>query len=301
MKTEPRCSKGKPDFTAASGDKERRIHLTGTIQIADFDMQIAEILLVHRNTFIHRFKWTEYRTGRQIDGMTFCVSGIASFDCGDSVFELHPGQAVFLPACSSYVLHCESEEPFIHYTVNFRLNRDGIPADQTAFSEILTGKLWHLTAPDSMGIYQPRFEALLSVWQSKQNGYRVMSKAMIYELLYLYFTDAGREHRNKDEYNRLRPAKKLLDEHYMDSQRIAALAELCGMSETHFRRMFVKLFAVSPSEYRLRKRILRAKDLLLSGQYTISEAAREVGFSDPNYFARIFRLKEGISPSEFMK
>ncbi|MGM9626357.1 MAG: helix-turn-helix domain-containing protein [Eubacteriales bacterium] len=46
---------------------------------------------------------------------------------------------------------------------------------------------------------------------------------------------------------------------------------------------------------------MRAKDLLLSGQYTISDAAREVGFSDPNYFARIFRSKEGISPSEFMK
>ena len=73
------------------------------------------------------------------------------------------------------------------------------------------------------------------------------------------------------------------------------------MSETHFRRMFAKLFAVPPTEYRLRKRILRAKDLLLSGQYTISEAARQVGFSDPNYFARIFKLKEGVSPSEFIK
>lgn len=275
--------------------------MTGSIQVADFDIQIAEILLVHRNTFVHRFKWTEYRTGRLIDGMTFCVSGRASFDYGDSSFELTPGQAVFLPACSSYVVRCESEEPFIHYTVNFRLDRSEMTAEQTAFSEILSGKLRHITSTEKAETYQPRLEELLSVWQSKRNGYRVMAKALIYELLYLYFTDAGRTHRNKDEYNKLLPAKRLLDENYMGSQSVAELAELCGMSETHFRRMFAKLFAVPPTEYRLRKRILRAKDLLLSGQYTISEAARQVGFSDPNYFARIFKLKEGVSPSEFIK
>ena len=171
--------------------------MTGSIQVADFDIQIAEILLVHRNTFVHRFKWTEYRTGRLIDGMTFCVSGRASFDYGDSSFELTPGQAVFLPACSSYVVRCESEEPFIHYTVNFRLDRSEMTAEQTAFSEILSGKLRHITSPEKAETYQPRLEELLSVWQSKRNGYRVMAKALIYELLYLYFTDAGRTHRNK--------------------------------------------------------------------------------------------------------
>ena len=73
------------------------------------------------------------------------------------------------------------------------------------------------------------------------------------------------------------------------------------MSVTSFRRMFTKLFAMPPVEYRMNKRILRAKDLLLSGQYSVSEASREVGFTDPNYFTRVFRAREGVSPSEFIK
>lgn len=272
------------------------------VQIADFDIQIKELLLVHKNTFVHRFKWTEYRTGRMIDGITCCVSGKAYFDYGDSGFELNAGEMVFLPASSSYVVRCESEEPFVHYTINFRLDRS-VNDDQsvTAFSEILAGNLRHLTSPENINNYLPKLEALLSVWQNKKNGYRVMSKALVYEILYLYFTDAGRTHRNRDEYNQLLPAKKLLDAEYMKSQSTAELAALCGMSVTTFRRMFTKLFAMPPIEYRMNKRILRAKDLLLSGQYSISEAAREVGFSDPNYFARVFRAREGISPSEFIK
>ncbi len=272
------------------------------VQIADFDIQINELLLVHKNTFIHRFKWTEYRTGRLIDGVTFCVSGKAYFDYGDDGFELNAGEMVFLPASSSYVVRCSSEEPFVHYTANFTLDREK-SADQgaTAFSGILSGNLRHTTSPENVRVYLPKFEALLSVWQNKKNGYRVMSKALIYELLYLYFTDAGRTHRNRDEYERLLPAKKLLDTEYMNSQTTAELAELCEMSVTNFRRMFTKLFAMPPVEYRMNKRILRAKDLLLSGQYSVSEASREVGFTDPNYFTRVFRAREGISPSEFIK
>ena len=272
------------------------------IQIADFDIQINELLLVHKNTFVHRFRWTDYRTGRLIDGVSLCVSGKAYFDYGDEGFELKAGEMVFLPASSSYVVSCESEEPFIHYTVNFTLDRER-SRDQgmTAFSEILSGNLRHITAPQNISSYLPKFEALLSVWQNKKNGYRVMSKALLYELLYLYFTDAGRAHRNRDEYELLLPAKKLLDAEYMNSQTTAELAELCGMSVTTFRRMFTRLFAMPPVEYRMNKRILRAKDLLLSGQYSISEAAKEVGFTDPNYFTRVFRTREGMSPSEFIK
>ena len=276
--------------------------MTEQVQIADFDIQINELLLVHKNTFIHRFKWTDYRTGRLIDGVTFCVSGKAYFDFGNSGFELNAGEMTFLPASSSYVVRAESEEPFVHYTANFTLDRAHCE-DQgaTAFSEILSGRLRHSTSPENVSIYLPRFEELLSVWQNKKNGYRVMSKALVYELLYLYFTDAGRTHRNRDEYERLLPAKKLLDAEYMNSQSTAELAGLCGMSVTSFRRMFTKLFAMPPVEYRMNKRILRAKDLLLSGQYSVSEASREVGFTDPNYFTRVFRAREGVSPSEFIK
>ena len=46
--------------------------------------------------------------------------------------------------------------------------------------------------------------------------------------------------------------------------------------------------------------MLRARDLLLSGQYSVAETAREVGYSDPNYFTRLFRARIGVSPSDFM-
>ena len=51
----------------------------------------------------------------------------------------------------------------------------------------------------------------------------------------------------------------------------------------------------------MNKRILKAKDLLLSGEYSVSDTAREVGFDDASYFSRLFRQRTGYSPSEFLK
>ena len=42
-----------------------------------------------------------------------------------------------------------------------------------------------------------------------------------------------------------------------------------------------------------------AKDILLQPSKSISEVAYELGFEYPQYFSRLFKKKEGLSPSEF--
>jgi len=268
-------------------------------QFADFDFEIGEILLVHRNSHIHNFRWTEYRTGRRSEGLVFCISGKAVYDCPNERFTLSAGQILFLPSNMSYTMRCESLEPFLHFTVNFRLSEIHVPG-QDIIGEILSGRLRHTANAASLSKSTELFEKLLSVWQGKRSGYRVMARAILYELLFLYFTDAGKAFRDTDNYERLRPAKQVLDSMNSAEYSIGDLAELCSLSETHFRRLFHSLFGMTPTEYRLEKRILYAKDLLMSGQYSVTQTARAAGFSDPSYFAKVFRRHTGAAPRDFI-
>lgn len=271
-------------------------------QLTDFDLQIAEILLVHRNQFIRKFSWNCYRSGRKMDGLVLCISGEAEFLFSDGRITLHPGQVMFLSANDAYTVQCAGDTPFIHYTVNFRLMPDRECIERApVLAALCSGSYRFLTNEGNYHQYEPEFAQLLSVWQTKTSGYRMMAKSILYRILYKYLSDIGHDLYYSDHYHRLIPAQELLDTRYMEDHSIASLASRCGMSETHFRRLFHELFGCTPSEYRMQKRLLHAKDLLMSGEYSVTEAAHSVGFSDGNYFARLFKRENGVSPTAFLK
>ncbi len=43
----------------------------------------------------------------------------------------------------------------------------------------------------------------------------------------------------------------------------------------------------------------KAKNILLNPNKSVSEVAYELGFEYPQYFSRLFKKKEGLSPSEY--
>lgn len=71
------------------------------------------------------------------------------------------------------------------------------------------------------------------------------------------------------------------------------------MSPATLRRRFASRFGVSPKAMQLDIRLDRAKELLASSDDSVELVARTVGFTDAYYFSRVFRGREGRSPSEF--
>lgn len=269
-------------------------------EVSDFDVTLSEVLLVHRNRFVEGFSFHDYRGGRRMDGLVFCVSGQGVFDFGNERLTLMAGQMMFLSEGSAYSVTCESPEPFIHYTVNFRLSAFDA-GEGTAAAQILSGERYFICADHEDGRLEAVMSRLLSCWQAKRNGYRVTAKALIYELLSTYLTSAGRALRDGEGYGKLRAAKRIMDEDFCHDHSVSELARLCGLSETHFRRLWHRIFGVTPTAYLRSRRLARARDLLLSGLYSVSEAARESGFDDANYFSRVFRKEVGTSPIDFIK
>ncbi len=271
------------------------------LKMGDFDLTVESIVLVHRCTFEYGSNISDYRTGRGTAGLVLCLSGNGRYEFDGQELILTPGHMLFLPADSRYVVtSAEKDEPFRHITVNFRLSA-AHGEENTAFEAILVNRLRYISSKEISAVSEELLERLVSVWQTKTYGFAVLAKSMLYEILYLYFADAVRHGSSDDDYRKILPAKTFLDTHYTEDQPINELAAMCRLSETHFRRLFMRVFGCSPGQYRLQKRLLRAKDLLLSGEYSVAEAAKAAGFDDPNYFGRVFRAHMGMTPSEAAK
>ena len=71
------------------------------------------------------------------------------------------------------------------------------------------------------------------------------------------------------------------------------------MSRNEFFKWFRNQFGITPLEYINRERIKLAKQLLSSQKTTITETAYQCGFTDVNYFVRLFKKSEGITPGTF--
>jgi AraC-like DNA-binding protein len=76
------------------------------------------------------------------------------------------------------------------------------------------------------------------------------------------------------------------------------LAGKLGMSYSTFRRIFKKETGLPPGEYFIAMKMNRAKQLLVADM-TVQEVADLLGFDSVYYFSRLFKARNGTSPSAF--
>lgn len=99
----------------------------------------------------------------------------------------------------------------------------------------------------------------------------------------------------------LNEIKQYLDENYGEKVSLNTLARRFFVSKSYLSRIFKNSYGFTINQYILFKRITEAKHLLRFSTKNVDEIADFVGMNDANYFSRMFRKVEGISPSEYRK
>ena len=80
---------------------------------------------------------------------------------------------------------------------------------------------------------------------------------------------------------------------------IPAIAEYLNISYSSFRHTFKQYTGIAPSQYYINLKIQRAKDMLRSTSAPIKEISFQLHFDTPEYFTKLFKIKTGMTPSQF--
>jgi len=93
--------------------------------------------------------------------------------------------------------------------------------------------------------------------------------------------------------------KDFVRKHITEKISLESLQKVAHMSKSSLTRMFKDELGVTPMEYVINQRLQHAKELLRMTK-SVKESCFGAGFTDVNYFVRIFRRKEGMTPGAYV-
>lgn len=131
-------------------------------------------------------------------------------------------------------------------------------------------------------------------------GFQQIASGMVVKLLgYIVSFEKRKGFSGKHIAKVIEEVRFLMRQNTEQELNLEDLARQHNVGYSYFRKMFKKYTGVSPGQYHLQLRIIRAKELLVATDKNINEISLELGFQTIHYFSLLFKKKVGLSPSEF--
>lgn len=138
------------------------------------------------------------------------------------------------------------------------------------------------------------FDYLLKPWkEEKLTGLISEAISSIKEIS----SDDGKSENLQDSQKSI--IKKYIKENYKRDISAGDVAGILGYSDVYFSKIFKQLFDDTFINYLTNLRIEKAKVLLKDVSFNIKEVGASVGYTDSNYFTKVFKRAVGMSPSEY--
>ena len=137
------------------------------------------------------------------------------------------------------------------------------------------------------------------VWQDKGEGYYAKCLSILYEIISCLQQQTA-SYLTSEQSKRLRPAMDYMTEHLGDSGfDYRAMCAETGLSYNYFKNLFIKQYGRPPVKHLTALRMERARELLITGQYSVTEIAAACGFDNVYYFSTVFKKHFGVAPSSY--
>lgn len=260
--------------------------------------------------------------GRDVDGFHFhnlmeigvCHEGHGDMGFEEGLIAYRPGTITVIPQSMPHTtISEEGKKSFWEYLfLNPALIVKEIYHDDELFQRQVLMELnkTHLMlSQESCPQLSQMIGLLIYEMEHKEKHYKRVTKslaeALVMELYRLCTREKSEQHTIEISKNggvQLKEALDYVSKNYMDSSlRIETLARLCGLSETHFRRVFKEQVHMTPSEYISLVRIQRACELMRKSHMAMDEVSGSVGFESTTSFNRNFKKLLNITPYQWKK
>lgn len=267
-------------YTPTTFAKTNLIHLqeTGVFRLSDFQVVRKESHLSY---------------------LFFIVTdGEGQLEYDEEIFSIGTGDCVFLDCRKPYVYSALEGDLMLDYVYFYGPNMAGIYEKYLEQSGFLK---FRAHGPKAY-INNLRQLREISCSDSSTKDMELYEKLISLLTLLLGTSGSADGHPSKKTKKQdLQMVKDYLDQNYVEKITLDNLSERFFINKFYLTRLFKEQFGISVNNYLIQVRITHAKMLLRLSGMSIEKVGQECGINDANYFSRIFKKMEGISPGEYRK
>ena len=205
-------------------------------------------------------------------------------------FEIPRGALFFIPEGSCYDwTFCDAEEGKVS-TVLFEF----------AMTDAEGNRLGASVKEEILNVDAESVKMLMSQMVeefSRPQTIPVRLRGASYQLI-THILESNRRNAVSDRAKCIYKGIRYLEDDPKQSMTVPEIAASCNVSTNYFERLFREYAGCTPTAYRIKKKMERAKVLLTVGDMTVQQVATELGFEDTAYFCRVFKNTFGITPGQ---
>lgn len=224
--------------------------------------------------------------------VVIALEGEAQYTVNQQKFTAKKGDVLFFAPGSKRMGNSDPLNPWGFISIIFRMEMN---EEAKAFFD-KPFIIWENVSD----VVRQRFNEAIHAWTGKNPLYKVKCKNLTSEILY-EIALADMPYHQVPHIKKLEVARTFIQENFRTEISVDKLAKDAGLSVAYFRRLFREAYGCAPMQYIMNLRINNARDLLLSGEVNVTEAAHLSGFDDIYYFSTQFKRKTGTTPTQMIR
>lgn len=245
--------------------------------------------------------------------LVYVHEGKGTFFIDKTFYDKEPGDLFVIPGNTIHRAFPEADDPIVSTAVFFAPSLaqteslGGAYAPLSCFELAVKRKRHKIELPaDIRKCLLEAMDEMERETRERKNGYRQAVQLLLQQLLLRLNRLTLAEAPADAVSSRIGPAwiretLRSIDERPGQEAGLAELAERASVTAPHLSRVFKQLTGMNVTDYVNAKRIVRAKELLLSTEEGIDSVAERCGFQSLPHFHRTFKKLTGITPGSYRK
>ena len=213
--------------------------------------------------------------------LTYCIEGEMQYIYEGEAYTLHPGDAILYPKGSVRKRMFVGKKA-LYASFNVGYNGD--------FEPTIQGVIRNSLRSDTVSVLNSVKKSHISLSEHKLERCEALFWYLYYQLI-----DTMIDNENPH----IKHIRRYITEHLTEKITLLDISDAVHLVPHYCCSLFSKHMKMGIFEFINIQRIQLAKNLIATSTLKLSEVAERVGFTDYNYFARVFSATVGTSPRKY--